>query len=155
MDPVSFLIPFFEMSTKDFQFSRVISYPYQFGSDHTRLHETCLGSDPNGITLESDPVWVRIANPNGLGSVESRVNARPIRYSLGSLVPISCKRGQHPPVTTPLKHCPAKVEGRPAKKACLPAKFEIKSFPRHISAVSPLKFLISRQKLYKFHQGYI
>ena len=80
---VTSLIPFFEMSTKDFQFNSVTSYPYQFGSDPTRLHETFLGSDPNGITFESDPVWVRIADPNGFGSVESRVNARPIRYTLG------------------------------------------------------------------------
>ena len=72
------------MSTKDFQFNSVTSYPYQFGSDPTRLHETFLGSDPNGITFKSDPVWVRIADPNGFGSVESRVNARPIRYSLGT-----------------------------------------------------------------------
>ena len=43
-----------------------------------------LGSDPNGITFESDPIWVRIADPNGFGSVESRVNARPIRHSLGT-----------------------------------------------------------------------
>ena len=70
------------MSIKDFQFNRVTSYPYQFGSDPTRLHETYLGSDPNGIIFESDPVWVRIADPNGFGSVESHVNARPIRYSL-------------------------------------------------------------------------
>ena len=75
--------------------------PYPFGSDPTRLHETFLGSDPNGITFESDLVWVRRADPNGFGSVESRVNARPIRYSLGTdpfgsdlhLDPISCKRG--------------------------------------------------------------
>ena len=56
------------MSTKDFQFNRVTSCPYQVGSDPTRLYET----DP-----ESDPVWVRIADPNGFGSFESRVNARP------------------------------------------------------------------------------
>ena len=84
IDSVSSLIPLFEMSTKDFQFNRVISYPYQFGSDPTRLHETFLGSDTNGITFESDPVWVRIADPNEFGSVESRVNARPIRYNLGT-----------------------------------------------------------------------
>ena len=78
------MMPLFEMSTKDFQFNRVTSYPYQYGSDHTRLHETCLGSDPNGITVESDPVWVRIADPNRFGSVESRVNAGPIRYTLGA-----------------------------------------------------------------------
>ena len=72
------------MSTKDFQFNGVTFYPYQFGSDPTRLHETFLGSDPNGITFESDPVWVRIADPNVFGSVESSVNARPIRYSLGT-----------------------------------------------------------------------
>ena len=84
---VTSLILLFEMSTKDFQFNGVTFYPYQFGSDPTRLHETFLGSDPNGITFESDPVWVRIADPNGFGSVESRVNARParpIRYSLGT-----------------------------------------------------------------------
>ena len=84
MDSVSLLIPLFVMSTKDFQFNRVTLYPYQFGSDPTRLHETFLGSDPNGITFESDPVWVRIVDPNGFGSVESRVNARPIRYSMGT-----------------------------------------------------------------------
>ena len=84
IDSVTSLIPLFEMSTKDFQFNSVTSYPYQFGSDPTRLHETFLGSDPNGITFESDPVWVRIADPNEFGSVESRVNARPIRYSLGT-----------------------------------------------------------------------
>ena len=69
IDPVSSLLPFFEMSTNDFQFNRVTSYPYQFGSDPTRLHEIFWGSDPNGITFESDPVclgtdsrfkWVRI-----------------------------------------------------------------------------------------------
>ena len=84
MDSVSSLLPLFEMSTKDFQFNCVISYPYQFGSDPTRLHETFLGSDPHGITFESDPVWVRIADPNGLGSVESGIKARPIRYTLGT-----------------------------------------------------------------------
>ena len=57
---------------------------YLFGSDPTRLHETFLGLDPNGITFESDPVWVPIADPNGFGAVESRVNARPIRYTLGT-----------------------------------------------------------------------
>ena len=84
IDSVSSPIPLFEMSTKDFQFNRVTPYPYQFGSDPTRLHETFLGSDPNGITFESDPVLVRIADPDGFGSVESRVNARPIRYTLGT-----------------------------------------------------------------------
>ena len=84
IDSVSSLIPLFEMSAKDLQFNRVTSYPYQFGSDPTRLHENFLGSDPNGITYESDPIRVRIADPNGFGSVESRVNARPIRYSLGT-----------------------------------------------------------------------
>ena len=97
IDSVSSLLPLFEMSTKDFQLNRVTSYHNQFGSDPTRLHETFLGSHPNGITLESDPVWVRIADPNGFGSIESRVNARPIRYSLGmdpfGSDPISCKRG--------------------------------------------------------------
>ena len=58
--------------------------PYPFESDPTRLQETFLGSYPNGITFESDPVWVRIADPDGFGSVGSRVNARPIRYSLGA-----------------------------------------------------------------------
>ena len=67
-----------------FQFYGVTSYPYQFGSDPTRLHDTFLALDPNGITLEGDPVWVRIADPNGFGSVESCVNARPIRYSVGT-----------------------------------------------------------------------
>ena len=72
------------MSRKNFQFNRVTSYPREFGSDPTRLHENFLGSDPNGITFESDPVRVRIADSNRLGSVESCVNARPIRYSLGT-----------------------------------------------------------------------
>ena len=31
------------------------------------------------MTFESDPVSVRTANPDGFGSVESRVNARSIR----------------------------------------------------------------------------
>ena len=84
IDSVSSLIPLFEMSRKAFQFNRVTSYPYQFGFDPTRLHETFLGSDPNGIPIESDPVWVRIADPNGFGSVESRVNAMPFCYSLGT-----------------------------------------------------------------------
>ena len=43
-----------------------------------------MGSDQTGIIFKSDPVWVRIADPNGFGSVESRVNARPIRYTLGT-----------------------------------------------------------------------
>ena len=43
-----------------------------------------MGSDPNWITFESDPFWVRIADPNGFESVESRVNARPIRYTLST-----------------------------------------------------------------------
>ena len=33
------------------------------------LRGVYTGSDPNG-----DPIWVRIADPNGFGSVESRVN---------------------------------------------------------------------------------
>ena len=70
------------MSAKAFQFNRVISYPYQFGFDSTRLNKTFLGSDPYGITFESDPVWVWIADPNRFQSIESRVNGRPIRYSL-------------------------------------------------------------------------
>ena len=57
----------FEMSTKDFQFKRVTSYPYQFGPDPILLHETFLESDQNGITFENDPVWVRIADPNAFG----------------------------------------------------------------------------------------
>ena len=72
------------MLTKDFQFYRLTSNPYQFVSDPTRSHGTFLGSDPNGITFESDPIWVRIADPNVFGFVESRVNARNIRYSLGT-----------------------------------------------------------------------
>ena len=39
------------------------SYPYQFGSDATRLHETIMGLHPNGITFKSEPVWVRIVDP--------------------------------------------------------------------------------------------
>ena len=71
------------MLTKAFQFNRATSYPYWFGSNRTRLQETILGSDPNGITFESDLVRVRIADPNWFGSVECHVNARPIHYSLG------------------------------------------------------------------------
>ena len=55
-----------------------------FGSDPTQVHETFLRSDGNGITFESYPVWVRIADPNGFGFVEWLVNARPIRYCLGT-----------------------------------------------------------------------
>ena len=46
-------------------------------------------------TFESYPVWVRIADPNRFGSVESSVNARPFRFSLGTVHwdLISCKRG--------------------------------------------------------------
>ena len=84
VNSASSLIPLFEMPTKAFLFNRVTSYPYPFGSYPIRLQETFLGSDPNEITFESDPVWVRIADPNGFGSVESRENARPIRYSLGT-----------------------------------------------------------------------
>ena len=54
------------------------------GTDPILSHETFLGSDAIGITVESDPVWVRIADPNGFGSVSSLANARPIRYSLGT-----------------------------------------------------------------------
>ena len=75
-----------ESTSKSILFS-LDSYPYQFGSDlsdPSRLHETFLGSDPNGITFESDPIWVRIADPNGIGSVRSRVNATIKRASLGS-----------------------------------------------------------------------
>ena len=57
---------------------------YPFGSDPILLHETFLASHPNGIIFESDPVWVTIADPNGFESIESRVNARRIRYSLGT-----------------------------------------------------------------------
>ena len=123
IDFVSSLIPLFQMSTKYFQFNRVTSYPYQFGSDPTRLNETFLGSDQNGITSkvipfgQRDPLkssenqtkcvlcqwhlrrsneeWtemgicVRIADPNCFRSIESRVNARPIRYSLGT-DPLAC-----------------------------------------------------------------
>ena len=84
IDSVSSLNPLLEMSTNDFQFNRVTSYWYQFGSDPTCLHETFLGSDPIGITFESDPVFARIADPNGFGSFESRVKVRPIRYGLGT-----------------------------------------------------------------------
>ena len=84
VDSVSSLIPLFEMSTKAFQFIRVTSYSNQFESDSICLHENFLGSDPNGITFESDPVWVRIADPKGLESFNSCVNARPFRYSLGT-----------------------------------------------------------------------
>ena len=80
------LTSLFEISTKA---------SYQFGSNPTRLHETFLGSDPNGITFEGDPAWIRIADPGGFGSVGSGVNARPIRYSLGMdpFGTISCKHG--------------------------------------------------------------
>ena len=62
-----------------------MSLPIHTSYDHpTHLHVTFLGSDPNGITFESEPIWVWIADPNGFGSVESRVNVRPIRYSLGT-----------------------------------------------------------------------
>ena len=57
---------------------------YPLGSDPTRLHETFLESDPNEISFESHPVWVRIADLNGFGSVESRINVRPIPYSFGT-----------------------------------------------------------------------
>ena len=46
-------------------------------------------------TLENDPIWVRIADPNVFAPVVSRVNTRPIRYNLGTdsfrSDPISCK----------------------------------------------------------------
>ena len=58
--------------------------PYPHGYYPIRFHEAFFGSDPNGITFESDPVWVRIADLNGFGSVRSRVNVMPIRYSLGT-----------------------------------------------------------------------
>ena len=77
------------MSTKVFQFNRVTSYPYQFGSNPARLYNILLETDPNVITFESDPAWVRIADQNGFGSVESSVNERPIRYSLGT-DPFAC-----------------------------------------------------------------
>ena len=54
-----------------------------------------------------------------------------------------------PPSNDPAETLPAKAEGRPAKKTCFPAKFDIKSFPRHVSVVSPSKFLLPRQKLYR------
>ena len=43
-----------------------------------------MGSLPNVINSECDHVWVPIADPNGFESVESRVNTRPVRYSLGT-----------------------------------------------------------------------
>ena len=52
--------------------------------DNINLRIKCPLMQPNCISLESDPVWVRIADPNGFGSVEARVNASPIRYSLGT-----------------------------------------------------------------------
>ena len=61
---------------------------------------------------------------------------------------------KQPRVKTLLKQCPAKVEGRPAKKIRFPAKFEIKIFPGHVIFVSPLKSLLPRQKIYKFQLGY-
>ena len=69
------------MSTKAFPSSRVTSYPYQLGSATIRIHEAFLGTGPNGITIEIDPDWERIEDPNGFGfgSVGSCVNARPLR----------------------------------------------------------------------------
>lgn len=45
--------------------------PVYAGSDsnRNRLRETFLGWNPNGIIVESNPVWVPIADLNGLGSV--------------------------------------------------------------------------------------
>ena len=74
---VSCLIFLCEMSVKAIQFYRVTFYPYKFGSIPNCLRETFLESVPNWMTFESDPVWVRIANPNGFRSVGSRANARP------------------------------------------------------------------------------
>ena len=68
---VSSLISFFEMSTKIFQFYHVSCYMWQFGSAPIRLQETSFRSGANRITFESDPVWVRMADPNGCGSLGS------------------------------------------------------------------------------------
>ena len=85
---VSSLIFQLEMSAKAFQFHRVTSYPYQLGSDPTRLHETFLGWDRNGITFESDTVWIPIADPNVLGPVRSSGNKRkayPLQFGYESI----------------------------------------------------------------------
>ncbi len=54
-------------------------YPYPFGSKPSRLYKTFLGSDPCGVPFESNPERVRIADPNGIRSIRSRVNASPSR----------------------------------------------------------------------------
>ena len=60
---------------------------------------------------------------------------------------LSCttQRAKTPQVTTPLKHCPTKVEGCPPTKLVSPLSFEFKEFPRLVFVVSPLKFLLPRQ----------
>ena len=65
-----------------FLFCRHILFPYLFKPYPNRLHETFLGSDPNGTIFQSYPKRVRIADPNGIGSARSRVNAKPIRTTL-------------------------------------------------------------------------
>ena len=79
----SSLICLCKISAKAFHFSRVTSYPYQFGSAPNCWHETFSGSDPYRIIFKSAPVWVRIAYPNGFGSIWSRVNAGPIPLHFG------------------------------------------------------------------------
>ena len=46
----------------------------------------------------------------------------------------------HSPITTPLKYCPATVEGCPVMKICFPAEYQLKQFPCQI-VVSPSKFM--------------
>ena len=70
------------MATNAFKYSRVTSYSHHFGSAPIRLQDTVLRLEQDGITFEFNPVWVRVADPNGCRSVNRRVKAKPIRYSL-------------------------------------------------------------------------
>ena len=69
---VSSLIPFFEMSKNPF--SLIASLPIVI----VWIRSHPFTRDLFGIGSKG------IADPNGFGSAESRVNAKPIRYSLGT-----------------------------------------------------------------------
>ena len=94
LDPIHFLRGVYTGSdpellafTQDRIHLDLMSYPYRFVSDPTHLHETFMGSDPNGITFESDSSlgtdsrskWVRIR------SVPCKRKAYLLHFGYGSI----------------------------------------------------------------------
>ena len=79
------LSPISSWKFQSWLFSFIASFPIRTSSDPIPAFKRDLfGIRSNGITYESDPTWVWIADPDGFTSVGSRVLFLSIHVNLGS-----------------------------------------------------------------------